>query len=440
MKKILIVDDATFMQKVTSSMLKEKYETVCAGSAEEALEIYEREKPDMILTDLYMTGMTGMEMQRLLQEKYQEHIPIMFMTSDKREENETRSLADGAMDYIHKPFTKEVLLRRVDNIMRNVEQIARLRIVAETDPMTGLLNKTHAQKVMADLCRRASGTLMMVDLDSFKLVNDIYGHGMGDKILIRFADILRSVIRSTDMAGRMGGDEFMIFCQDVKQEEVIAEKAKTINDTIYASAKEFMGEDMNIPLGASVGAVIVPEEGTEFPLLYQKADQALYRVKQNGKHGYAVYHSDDSREEVSGEGNVGAAGTLDKVQMILAERNRQRGAYELGFSAFQTVYRFLIRAMENYHRPVELVLYTLQSASGGRVPEETLERFGQVLAASLRRSDVLCRNGKNQFMIMLTEVEDTGAEFALARITKNWKAEYTNDDLEITCEAELLKA
>ena len=203
MKKILIVDDAQFMQKVTSGILSEKYETVCASSGPEAMELYEAEKPDMVLSDLIMPQMTGLELQRLLTEKYDEHIPFMFMTADEREENESLGLEAGAMDYIRKPFKPEVLLRRVDNIMRHVEnlrQIQGLKVVAETDPMTGLLNKAFVTKTLTELCPKDIGTLMMVDLDSFKLVNDLYGHGMGDRILIRFAEILKSVIRSSDVA------------------------------------------------------------------------------------------------------------------------------------------------------------------------------------------------------------------------------------------------
>ena len=98
MRKILIVDDAKFMLKVTSMMLSSKYETVCASSGEEALELYEKEKPDMVLTDLVMPKMNGLELQQALLEKYQEQIPVMLMTADEREENETKSLEGGAMD------------------------------------------------------------------------------------------------------------------------------------------------------------------------------------------------------------------------------------------------------------------------------------------------------------------------------------------------------
>ena len=413
-KKILIVDDASFMQKVTSDMLSQKYDTICASSGEEALALYEKEKPDMILTDLLMPGMTGLELQRALTERYSEQVPIMFMTADEREENESRGLEGGAMDYIRKPFNKDILLRRVDNIIRQVDRIAGLKLVAETDRMTGLLNKASAQHVLTELCKKAVGTLMMVDLDSFKLVNDIYGHGMGDRVLIRFAEILRGVVRSSDVVGRMGGDEFIVFCRDIRDEGIIAEKAAAINSQVLTMAKELMGDEMNIPLGASIGAVKVPNEGTGFDQLYQKADHALYGVKQNGKHGCAFYSSSSAIEEsVSAKDS---ANTIANARKILDERNRKPGAYALGFESFRSIYRFLIRSIENYHKVFGLVLFTLVAAP------ETVEAFAEVLSSSLRRSDVYTKSGKYQYMVLLAEMEDADEKPILQRIIDNWTA------------------
>ena len=434
MKKILIVDDAQFMQKVTSGILSEKYETICASSGLEAMELYAKEKPDMVLSDLIMPQMTGMELQRLLTEQYDEHIPFMFMTADEREETESLGLEAGAMDYIRKPFKPEVLLRRVDNIMRQVDslrQIQGLKVVAETDPMTGLLNKAFAQKTLTDLCTKASGILMMVDLDSFKLVNDLYGHGMGDRILIRFAEILRSVIRSSDVAGRMGGDEFIVFCRDIRDEQLIAEKSAAINANLLASAKEFMGEDMNIPLGASIGAVLVPDEGTMFPDLYKKADKALYTVKQNGKHGYAFFHEHAAAE--TADAPKESAGSLAGARMILEERNRQKGAYELGFENFRTLYRFIVRSMENYHYNAEFALFTFApDASAAAV-----DSFGDLLRQSLRRSDVYTKSAKSQYMVLLPQPGDDHGEAIIRRLMTNWIS--LDADTPVTCEHETVQ-
>ena len=402
------------MRKVTSGILSIKYQIVSASSGKEAMELYKTEKPDLVLSDLYMTDMTGLELQRELQEQTEEVIPFVFITADEREESESRGLEAGAIDYIRKPFKPEVLLRRIDNAMRQIEtaeKIRGLRTVLETDPMTGLLNKAFAQKTLAEVCAHESGVLMMVDLDSFKLVNDLYGHAMGDKILIRFGEILRSVIRTSDVAGRIGGDEFIVFCRDAHDEELIAQKSRQINEMLLASAKELMGEDMGIPLGASIGAVGVPDEGSDFQTLSEKADKALYQVKQNGKHGYAIF-----RERAASESRTdNASATMESLKMILGERNRQRGAYELGFENFRTIYRFLVRTIENYHYKAELVLYTLNGDA------EAVDRFGEVLGQSLRRSDVYTKHGANQYLVLLLEIVENDMNTVLTRIQTNWE-------------------
>lgn len=428
MKKILIVDDAAFIQKVTAGILSSVYQIVCASSGAEALEVYERERPDLVLSDLVMPEMTGLELQRALQERHgQQLIPFIFMTADEREESESRGLEAGAFDYIRKPFKPEVLLRRVGNAMRqieNVEKIRGLRTVLETDPMTGLLNKAFAQKTLKEVCAGETGVLMMVDLDSFKLVNDLYGHGMGDKVLIRFGEILRSVIRTGDIAGRMGGDEFIVFCRDAHDEALIEAKSRQINEMILASAKELMGPDMGIPLGASIGAVAVPEEGTDLQELCEKADKALYQVKRNGKHGYAVFHGDAAAE---GEAVRGPEG-IDAIRTILGERNRAPGAYGLGSEGFRTVYRFLIRTMENYRSKAELVVYTLDG------DEEAVGRFGEILGKSMRRSDVYTRNGRDQYLVVLLEIREEDLHVVQERILANWDRDGLGDRIRLTCE------
>ena len=420
-KKILVVDTARNPDRSACDMLSKDYDVICASSGEEAVELYEKERPDLVLTDLNIPHMSGFDLQRILQEKHKELIPMMFMSSEANEESGIRGLKGGAFDYIRKPFKPEALLWRVGNIIRHMDRIQTLQLAADTDPMTGLFNKSHARRLLTELCSRSNGMLMMVDLDNFKLVNDLYGHTMGDRVLIRFAEILKSVIRGADVAARMGGDEFMIFCKDVREDSTVAEKTRQINDALAASAKEYMGEDMNIPLGASVGAIPVPDEGTDFAELYQKADKALYRVKRNGKHGCCVYRS--AASQPSGD-VVSDADTLSHFMRILEERDRQPGAYKLGFDRFQTVFRYLLRAAENYHRPVQLALFTLtpypKGRRKGRLSAETVERFSDTLGASLRRSDAYTQSGHGQFLVIFAESDGENEQTIINRILRNW--------------------
>ena len=417
MKKILIVDDMMVSLMMTENMLADHYKTFCASSPAEAMRIYRQELPDMVLSDLRMPGMSGYELQIQLQEEYHEVIPFMFMTADHSEETESKGFDNGAMDFIRKPFRPDVLLRRVANILQTVDQIKGLKKNASTDQLTGLLNKVSSQIELSKLCKKSIGALMMIDLDSFKLVNDIHGHAMGDQVLINFADILRSAVRPTDILGRLGGDEFVAFCQGVHDEQSIAAKSKFINERIVDTAKKLMGEDMNIPLGASIGCAFVPMSGTDFAELYHKADKALYGVKQNGKHGYGIYSEDEGATEVSELAN------LDQVEMILNERGTDEGAFMLPFESFRTVYRFLKRTRGFYGKTTCLVVFSLiRHKEGGDVNlKEVAEQFMSVLHTTFRAGDAVTQNGNNQFFVLLTNTDAYhNVNRAVKRVAENW--------------------
>ena len=417
MKKILIVDDMEVNREMTAFMLAGKYETFCASSPQEAMEVYRQEHPDLILSDFRMPGMTGYEMQIELQNEFHKKIPFMFMTGDKSEEVESQGFDNGAMDFIRKPFKPEVLLRRVANIIRTIDEIHDLTKVSTTDALTGLFNKGSSEEELKKICKKSVGSLMMIDLDSFKLVNDIHGHAMGDKILIAFADILRAAMRSTDLIGRMGGDEFVAFCHGVHEEKAIASKAQFINEKITEAARQLMGEDMNIPLGASIGCVLVPQAGTDFVDLYKKADKALYIVKQNGKHGYNIFSEDATEDKVE------TVATLAQIEMIVSERNEKKGAFILPFESFRIIYRFLKRTREGYGKTLCLVLLSLMRSTDGSTVKlrDAAESFTECLKGTLRRGDVVTQNSANQFLMLLSNSDGHhDMTKTLGRIAENW--------------------
>ena len=398
MSKILVVDDDEMMIMMTRHILATKYDVVTATSGAEAIEIFDRERPDMVLSDLMMPEMDGYELHRILQEKSGAVLPIMFMSASEDDESEIKGFELGAADYIHKPMRPDVLLRRVGNVIDNLDKIHGLEVQASTDPLTKLLNKSAAQREIGEMVKKSSGALLMIDLDSFKLVNDIYGHNTGDKILIQFAELIKSVIRAEDLAGRMGGDEFIAFLQNVTEEKVLQAKADCLNEQILIVAKKLMGSDMQIPLGVSIGAVFVPSEGRDFTTLYKKADKALYEVKKNGKHGLAVFGTQNHTENSS-------VSELSQLRMILGERNIESGAYFVDFEAFKVVYRILVRT--DYKKGLMLVQFTVEDSLS--------EEFKEILVHSLRKSDCATQHG-NKFLILLQEATESESEIVKNRI------------------------
>lgn len=408
MQKILIVDDERIMLKIATKILSREYETICAASGAEAIELFKQERPDLVLSDLIMPGIDGYELHRRLQEQSSEPVPIIFMSSDDSDESESKGFLVGAADYIRKPLKADVLLRRVKNVLDKLEEIQGLTVAANRDMMTGLFNKTSAQREIGKFCAKGQGVLMLLDLDNFKLVNDLYGHAMGDKILIRFAELIKGTIRSTDVAGRIGGDEFLVFCHNIYDEKVIFNKASFLNRQLLISAKNLMGDDMTIPIGASIGAVFVPNEGRDFATLAEKADKALYKVKHHGKHGCAFFGEDVAA--------IAERKTISQTQMLLTERNQEEGAFFVGFDKFKSIYQFAARLNENSHGSAQFIEITLDTDN-----DDARDEFLEVLIKNLRRRDCVTQFGRDQFLILLNDLPHESIELVQRRIVETWK-------------------
>lgn len=415
MSKILIVDDDEMMIMMARHILATKYEVVTATTGAEAIKIFEQERPDMVLSDLMMPELDGYELHRILQEKSGETVPIMFMSANEGDESEIKGFEQGAADYIHKPLKPDVLLRRVGNIIENLEKIRKLEVKSSTDSLTKLLNKSAAQREIGEMVKKSSGAFLMIDLDSFKLVNDIYGHNMGDKILIRFAELIKSVIRENDLVGRVGGDEFVAFLQNVEDEKILQVKSDYLNEKILIVARKLLGEEMQIPLGTSIGAVFVPREGTDFATLNKKADKALYEVKKHGKHSLAVFGEKNQAENNS-------IGELSQVRMILGERNIESGAYFVDFETFKHIYRMLVRT-DNSQKGLTLVQFTLN--------DDFAKEFKEILIKSLRKSDCVTQSG-NKFLIVLQGATEADSQIVKARIFS--RAKGMEDKIFFECE------
>ena len=436
MKKIMIVDDEKISLMMTDHILSSEYKTICCSSPSEALEAFGREYPDMILSDLRMPGMNGYELLETLHSRYNVTVPFMFMTADDSDDTEARGFSSGAMDFIRKPFRADVLLRRIANILKTIDRIEGLKKAAETDPMTGLFNKASSREEIGSACRQSSGILMMIDLDSFKPVNDIYGHDMGDRVLIRFAEIIKSAVRTSDIVGRMGGDEFIAFCQNITDESVIADKCNYINEQVLSSARDLMGDDMSIPLGASIGCVICPDEGRDFDELYKKADKALYQVKQNGKHGFAFFHETASASDTES----GASSDIAKICRIMSERSPSKGAFFVSSQQFKLLYQFLARMSKNYNKEVFMLLFSITEDGTTDIPsDQATEKFQEVLVSSLRQSDVVSQSSANQFTVLLLETAKVNIDVVTDRIDSNWTRTPGSNGYRITHELAIIE-
>ncbi len=433
---VVVVDDEALSLTNAKSILNEHdMRVTCLRSGQDLLKYLTKNEPDLILLDVLMPEMDGFEtfraVRRLEEEQGKRQTPIIFLTGSDDSEMEHLGLQAGAADFIRKPLNRDILIRRIHNTIMSVKKIESLTEEVTIDKLTGFLNKAAGNERVSKLCGTVTGALMVFDLDNFKLVNDLYGHDMGDRVLVAFAEVARRNMRAEDLMARIGGDEFMAFCRDMNDEIGVERLTQRLNDQFFREAMRLMGEDFNIPLGISVGVVMVPEHGRDFETLFPLADSALYRVKQNGKHGFAIhqpeavdsFHAEDIQNE------------LVRVMKIVEERNDGGGALLLGMEQFSFVYRFLKRFRKRYGGGDVQLLFILSEKDGGGTQGETLKdaaaQFGLCLQETLRKSDIILQSRPNQFFLLLPELGEADFPDMLNRILKAWDATGRHDGIDV---------
>lgn len=431
---IVVVDDEPVcLEQIKGMLSSEDMKVACLRSGEQLLRYVEKYTPDLILMDILMPGMDGfdtyIELRKFEDHAGRQHTPVIYLSAEDNEEAEEMGLIFGASDFIVKPANKDVLVRRIDNAIRSKKKIADLIEEATQDKLTGFFNKAKGTERVAKLCSRKTGTLAILDLDSFKLVNDLFGHETGDEVLKAFSNVLRKNTRETDTICRIGGDEFMVFYEDLTDERVLNTMCVKLNKQLCLEADRIMGVDNGIPLGISIGAVMIPEQGREYEALFAMADSALYKVKQNGKHGYTIYHEED----MNAQHEENSLDKLERIEKILEERNSKDGAYILGKEAFTVAYRLVVRLYRRYGGCAALLLFDLEAEeeNKGLLFTEAVTVFGSILEKKLRMSDIVMQNSSHSFFIMLTECEEPDIENALVRVTKAYNETKYKDAIKL---------
>ena len=292
--QVLVVDDSAVHRKLLEHTLsRESLFVHQARNGHEAMEIFERERPALIITDCLMPDLTGVELCQRIRATESSYAYIIMVTSITDKDNVVKGLAAGADDYLTKPFHADELLARVKvgmrliDLQRQLEDKNRLfEHHALTDDLTGLPNR-RAIEAWADRQRHAavrhgfSFWVVLIDLDHFKNINDTYGHLAGDDVLKSFAEILRAQTRSSDICGRIGGEEFLHVVTHAEEANmpIVVERTRA-----KLAAKRFAFGGADVTVTASFGiAGFRGETAPPFGDLVARADRALYRAKQQGR-------------------------------------------------------------------------------------------------------------------------------------------------------------
>ncbi len=184
-----------------------------------------------------------------------------------------------------------VLVIIINFIIKAVDkkQKGELQLKVDTDILTGLTNKAATERLIQEYIHanpNGIGVLFIIDVDNFKKINDTMGHAFGDEVLKELGHQIRGMFRATDVVGRFGGDEFVIFMQDVKDPNVIKRDADRLKD-FFNNFKA--GEYVKYSVTASIGASVYTEDGKDYETLFRMADKALYVVKRHGKNNLFFY-------------------------------------------------------------------------------------------------------------------------------------------------------
>ncbi|CAN5367646.1 diguanylate cyclase [soil metagenome] len=287
---ILIVDDEISNIEIMNAALEDDYEICFATSGEQALEVARSVLPDLVLLDVLMPGIDGYEVCRTLKgDRLLADVPVIFTTGLDDQDAEAKGLSLGAIDYVTKPIQPMVLRARVRNhieLKRLRDQLAQMAV---TDALTGLSNRRRLEQTLevetAKLARTGDWlSVLMVDIDFFKLFNDTYGHPAGDRCITMVASALsRAVRRASDLTARYGGEEFACVLPGTDSDAALT-IAREIHAQVISLGIPHTGSAISSHVTVSIGiatARCLPGMGAELWITH--ADRQLYLSKSGGR-------------------------------------------------------------------------------------------------------------------------------------------------------------
>jgi diguanylate cyclase (GGDEF)-like protein len=296
--RVLVVDDAMENIQILHAALQDEHEVLFAMDGPRALEIARSQQPDLILLDAVMPGMDGYAFCReLFAAPETSDIPVIFVTALKSPEDETRALGAGAADFISKPVNAAVVRARVRTQLTVKRQRDALRALILTDALTGVANRRAFDERLEMEWRRCGRaalpvSLLIVDIDHFKLYNDHYGHPAGDATLVQVAGAMRRAAgRGQDLVARYGGEEFAILLPQLDEQGATG-VARRLMQELETLALPHAASPTSPHLTVSIGiASMVPGEHSTPADLVQVADALLYQAKAGGRNRYRTASS-----------------------------------------------------------------------------------------------------------------------------------------------------
>jgi len=296
---LLLVDDENTDLKILANILGSEYTIYTASNGTSAIEKAIEYKPDLILLDILMPGMNGYQiLSEIRRIEEIQKTPVIFITGLNSDEDEEKGLSLEAADYITKPFNSRIVELRVRGQIQIINQMRTIERLSRIDQLTNIPNRRNFDERLQVEWKQAIReqtpiSLLMMDIDNFKHINDTYGHQQGDIVLQTIADTFPdSFRRPCDIAARWGGEEFAALLPRTHQEGAmeIAEKIRAAIEQKPIPLADGSNTNITISIGIST---LVPSRGASFNALISGADKALYAAKDAGRN--KVIHIDNCK-------------------------------------------------------------------------------------------------------------------------------------------------
>jgi diguanylate cyclase (GGDEF)-like protein len=281
--RILIVDDDLAMSNYYAAILaNENMQVTCCDKPLEIIKYLNDVRPDLLLLDLYMPECSGIELASMIRqlESYAS-MPIVFLSGETDIQKKLLGMSLGADEFLNKGIKPWHL---VASVKSRVERSKKLKMIMDSDPLTGLLNKRAfndqlERELKTSVRKNSTLSVAMLDIDNFKTINDTYGHMAGDKVIKLLASILKYRLRASDIVARYGGEEFIVIFKDANINDS-SNVVKNILDAFCSYKHSYKDKEFHVTFSCGIADV---KSTTDKEKLINCADYALYEAKDAGK-------------------------------------------------------------------------------------------------------------------------------------------------------------
>ena len=284
---VLLIDDSEFVHRLLNARLKsESISLVSAYNGQEGIELARKSPPALILLDLDMPVMDGFEtLRQLMEEPLTRNIPVIILSGQDTTQDKVTSFDLGAVDFVSKPFELTELRARLRSSLRISSLLSMLEQKAQIDGLSGLYNRSYFDQRWVEeyeRCLRHSNGLsvVMIDIDSFKSVNDTFGHPAGDSVITGLAKLIQSHCRKSDIACRYGGEEFVLILPETNPEQALGLCERIRQDCEAMQWPKHPERKITISMEISGCSAGPTEQAADWIAL---ADGNLYKAKQSGR-------------------------------------------------------------------------------------------------------------------------------------------------------------